>query len=132
MAAAAGQTKSKAAKQAKGARAKAKASAGSGRKALTIPQRAMQKLRENFRHLSEHCQMVKVHAPTGRSLYQQLQHDISLKDGGDAGIVFGGLYYEDMGHRYSDEGSLFGLLRPDAADDSAPNGQLLQVAFVLF
>ena len=59
-----GQTKSKAAKKAKGARAAAKASAGSGgRKALTIPQRAMQKLRENFRHLSEHGQMVKVHAP---------------------------------------------------------------------
>ena len=64
---------------------------------------------------------------TGRSLYQQLQHDIAQKDGGDASIVFGGLYYEDMAHRYSDEGSLFGLLRPDAGDDSAPNGQLLQV-----
>ena len=69
---------------------------------------------------------------TGRSLYQQLQHDIAQREGGDASIVFGGLYYEDMGHRYSDEGSLFGLLRPDAGGDSAPNGQLLQVVMSYF
>ena len=84
-----GQAKTKIGQQAKSARAKAKASAGSGgRKALTTPQRAQQKLCENFRHLIEHCQMVKVHAPIGRSLYQQLQHDIALKDAGDASVVF--------------------------------------------
>ena len=124
-------SKTKAAGKAKAARASAKSGAvgsgGAGRKKLTIPQRAQQKLRENFKNLSEHAQYVRVWPQSARTLYQQLQVDIENKDSGDNTVQFGGKYYEAMCNRYSDDDSFFGLLRPDAKDETPPDDDLLEV-----
>ena len=126
MAAAKKSSKSGAAAKAKSSKAGAAAKRG-GRKPQTVPQRAQQKLRENFKHLSEHGQFVRVHPPSGRTLFQQLQVDIAAKDAGSVHVFFGLLYYETMTMTYSDSDSYFGLLKPDPLDLSPPNPVLLQV-----
>ena len=129
------QSKSKVAAKAKSHRAQAKASAaqpGRSRRPQTVAQRAAQKIRENFKSLSEQSSYVRVYPATGRTLYQQLMVDIEARDGGCSSVIFGGRYYESMSTRYSDEDSFFGMLKPDAEDDSAPNADLLEVERISF
>ena len=110
------------------AKAKAKAKAARARKSQTIPQKAAQKLRENFKTLQEPAQYVRIYPPTGRTLYQQVQHDIGLKEAGDSTVVFGHTYYSEWTEKYSDEDSYYQALKPDPADTSVPNEKLLEAS----
>ena len=108
------------------AKAKAKAAAARARKASTIPQKAAQKLRENFKHLGEPAQYVRIYPVTGRTLYQQVQHDIGLKEAGDTTIVFGHTYYSEWTEKYSEDDSYYQALKPHPDDISVPNDKLLE------
>ena len=69
---------------------------------------------------------MRIYPPTGRTLYQQVQHDIGLKEAGDSTVVFGHTYYSEWTEKYSDEDSYYQALKPDPADTSVPNEKLLE------
>ena len=110
----------------KTAKGKAKAkSAGSGCRAMSIPQQAMQKIRENMAGLPDECKFVKTLEGTGRTLKEQVEHDIILKKKGDRLVLFGPTYYSDRMKEYSPDGSAYSLLKPNPTDESIVNADLV-------
>ena len=106
-----GKTSAKAKAKAKGQQSK------TAEKRMSPKQAALQKVRENFKLLPEHCKYVKISPATQRTLPQQVEYDITLKRAGGV-VPFGKSYYRDLTHVYSPDNCAFVALKPDPADPS--------------
>ena len=113
---------------AKKGKAKAKASAAASSRHLPPAQASLQKIRENMMHLPEHCRFVKVCVKTGRTMPEQVKHDIEMKKAG-ATILFGKSYYRTLTTLYAAEDSFWTALKPDPTDTSAVSTKCLQAIY---
>ena len=95
----------------------AKAKSSGGRK-QTVAQQALQKCRENLKHVPDEDKFVRILESTGRTLKQQIEHDISLRAAGNRSITFGPSYYSSRANDYASAGSVYASLKPDAGDES--------------
>ena len=112
-------------------KASAKAKAGGSSRSMSTAQQALQKIRENCKPLSDHARFVKVLESTGRTLKEQVEHDIVAKRHGDRMIAFGPNYYNARMKEYADDETVFSLLRPDPADESVVNTELMSATLFL-
>ncbi|CAK0850440.1 unnamed protein product [Prorocentrum cordatum] len=113
-----------AAKSKAAAKAKSGSSGGSGRN-RSVHTRALQKLSDNFKDFPHECCYVRVLPSTGRTLIQQLEHDIARADRGED-VVWGAHYYIARKQEYSADDSYFVALKPDPSDQSVPNEYLMK------
>ena len=121
--------------QAKSGRGKAKATAKSTARSSrkqTPAQQAMQKCRENLRDLADEDKFVRVLEATGRTLKEQIEHDIVLRKEGKLSFSFGPSYYQDRTREYAPQGSVFASLKPDAADESIVDEKLMSAIRLFF
>ena len=110
---------------------KAKSSPEKGHaRRMTVQARALQKIRENYKNLSsDSCYVLKC-TDTGLTLQQQIEADILRKDQG-ADLKFGKLYHNVLAEAYCDIDTVFGQLKPDAADLPVAD-EFLEASLVLF
>ena len=86
--------------KASAAKAKAKASAVPAR-TQSAQTRTLQKLRGNYTDLDAYQKNSQLFPATGRTLKDQLIHDITSKDEGKLDVTFGKLYHAEMKQRYA-------------------------------
>ena len=110
---------------AKAKSAKAKSSSGPGNRKQTIAQQALQKCRENLRHVADEDKFVRMLESTGRTLKQQIEHDITLRAQGNRIITFGPSYHASRANEYASAGSVFASLKPDVGDESVVDPALM-------
>ena len=94
-------------------------------RALTIPQKAAQRLRENFACLSDEEKSGVVDEATGLTLRDRRERDLKLREAGQV-VRMGKWYNDDLKTTYRSESSLFQVLKPDADDASVVSKKAMQ------